>query len=260
MGVHEIVDLSDADAPVPGTNGHVRRRWQLARRPVAGRALVLHDRELGPGGYLLDPLRARSFEPEVVRIDGDGLLPSPESLDLAIVVGTARVSGAVAPAWLERELDWLRRADRAGTAVLALGSAAQALAIALGGGVKALPRARRTWTRVTTTAPERIAAGPWLAWEDDLIVLPPGAELLAYDHVGPQAFGIGGHLGVQFHPEATPEIVPDWVLTSEEVVDFQGIMEATWRDFPVASLAAHRLFAAFVDSVAPSRAVTARGG
>jgi GMP synthase-like glutamine amidotransferase len=253
MGVHEVVDFSSADVRVAGIAGQVRRRRRVARRTMAGRVLVLQDRELGPGGWLLESLRARALEPEVLRIDRDGPLPEPELLDLAIVVGTARVSGGVAPAWLEREIDWLRRADRAGTAVLALGSAAQALAIALGGTVKPVPRARRIWTRVTTTAPERIGAGPWLAWEDDLIVLPPGAELLAHDHVGPQAFGVNEHLGVQFHPEVTPEIVLNWLITSDEVLDFQGIMEATWRDFPIASAPARRLFAEFVDSVIQDR-------
>ena len=253
MGVHDVVDISSAEVRIAGTAGQVNRRRRVARRTVAGRALVLQDRELVPGDTLLDSLRARALEPEVLRIDRGGRLPESELLDLAIVVGTARVSGTDAPAWLEREIDWLRRADRAGTAVLALGSAAQALAIALGGAVKRVPQARRIWTLVTTAAPRRIAAGPWLAWEDDRIVLPPGAELLAHDHVGPQAFGVNEHLGVQFHPEATPEIVPDWVATSEEVLDFQGIMEATWRDFPIASVAARQLFAEFVDSVAQER-------
>jgi GMP synthase (glutamine-hydrolysing) len=253
MGVYDVVDVSSAEVRIAGTAGQVSRRRRVARRTVAGRALVLQDRELAPGGALLDSLRARALEPEVLRVDRGGRLPEPQLLDLAIVVGTARVSGTDAPAWLEREVDWLRRADRAGTAVLALGAAAQALAIALGGAVKRVPQARRIWTRVTTTAPRRIAAGPWLAWEDDRIVLPPGAELLAHDRVGPQAFGVNEHLGVQFHPEATPEIVPDWVVTSEEVLDFQGIMEATWRDFPIASVAARQLFAEFVDSVAQDR-------
>ena len=36
---------------------------------------------------------------------------------------------------LATELDWLRQADRAGTAVLGVGFGAQALAVALGGGV-----------------------------------------------------------------------------------------------------------------------------
>jgi GMP synthase-like glutamine amidotransferase len=216
---------------------------------VPGRALVLQDRELALSSALLDSLHARAVEPELQRIDQGDPLPEPESLDLAIVVGTARVSDVDPPAWLEREIDWLRRADQAGTAVLALGSAAQALAIALGGAVTQVPRTRRVWTRVTTTAPSRIVAGPWLMWQDDHIVLPPGADLLAHDRVGPQAFGVRQHLGVQFHPEATPEIVLDWVLTSDEVLDSQGMMESTWREFLSASVAARQLFEAFVDSV-----------
>lgn len=250
MSVHEAVDSTSADARISRTGGQARRRWRLPRRRVAGRALVLHDSDLAPGAALLDALRVRTLAPEVVRVDRGRRLPDPGSLQLAIVVGTARLSGADAPAWLDRQVDWLRRADRTGAPVLALGSAAQALAIALGGEVQHADRTRRSWIRVTTAAPALIAPGPWLAWDDDLILLPPGAELLAHDQLGPQAFRINKHVGVQFHPEATPETVAAWVLTSKETLDFQGIMEATWRDRPVASEASRRLFAEFAASVA----------
>jgi GMP synthase (glutamine-hydrolysing) len=254
MGANAVVDVSSpANRRITQSTGQVRRRWRLTRRRASGRAVVLQDRDFAPSRLLLDALRARPFDTEVVNLGRAAVLPDPESVDLAILVGTARVSGSDAPAWLEPEVDWLRRADRAGTAVLALGSAAPALAIALGGGVQRRPRSRRNWIRVATASPGPIAAGPWLAWEDDRILLPPGAEMLAQDHVGPQAFAVKQHLGVQFHPEATPEIVADWVLGSEEVLDFEGTMEATWRDYPAASVAARALFAGFVGSVAENR-------
>jgi hypothetical protein len=47
--------------------------------------------------------------------------------------------------------------------------------------------------------------------------------------------------------------VADWILSSHEVLDSQGVMEATWRDFPNASEDCHRLFAEFVDSVPQDR-------
>lgn len=253
MTVHDDVDSSYADLRVSRAAGAVRRHGRSARREAPARAVVLRDPELTPGAVLLDTLGAWDLEPEVVRVDRAGRLPDPELLDLAVVLGAARLSGEDAPAWLERELNWLRRADRAGTAILALGSAAHALAIALGGGVRRARRPRRVWTLVSTTAPAMIAAGPWLVWQDDVIVLPPDAEVLAHDHVGPQVFAVNGHLGVQFHPEATPEIVADWVRSNEEVLDFQGIMEASWRELPTAGEKAQRLFAEFVGPVAQAR-------
>jgi hypothetical protein len=64
---------------------------------------------------------------------------------------------------------------------------------------------------------------------------------------------VNRHLGVQFHPEVTPEIVSEWIAESREVLDVRGIMEATWRDFRIASEAAHRMFSAFFDSVGDHR-------
>jgi GMP synthase-like glutamine amidotransferase len=252
MGAHAVVDVpTSLDRPEGHLSGQIRRRWRLTRRPPSGRAVVLQDRGFSPSGLVLEALRARSFATEVVDLGGS--LPDPDSADLAVVVGTARVSSAAASAWLDPTVEWLREADRTGTAVLALGSAAPALAIALGGGVQRLSRSRRSWIRVLTTSPQAIASGPWLAWEDDGILLPPKARLLARDHVGPQAFAIKEHLGIQFHPEATPELVSEWVLASEEVLDFEGTLEAAWRDFPASSLAARGLFADFVASVASDR-------
>ncbi len=124
------------------------------------------------------------------------------------------------------------------------------LATALGGAVERLRQPRRGWVYVTTTEPRLISSGPWLAWQDEAIRLPRRAELLAHDRVGPQAFRVSRHLGVQFHPEVTPEIVSQWIAASHEVLDTQGIMEATRRDFGAASGAAHRMFSAFFDSVA----------
>lgn len=51
-----------------------------------------------------------------------------------------------------------------------------------------------------------------LQWHGDTFDLPKGATLLATDSECPhQAFSKGTTYGVQFHVEATPEIVLDWV-------------------------------------------------
>jgi GMP synthase (glutamine-hydrolysing) len=240
-------------AEQPRANVGSRRRWVISRRrQAADTAVVLHHRDDAPRGPLLDVLNARGFEPIVVRVDRGEPLPDPGSVQLAVVIGSDRLSQH-ADRWVDTELDWLRRVDNKRTAVLALGSGAQMLATALGGAVERLRQPRRGWVYVTTTEPRLISSGPWLAWQDEAIRLPPRAELLAHDRVGPQAFRVNRHLGVQFHPEVTPEIVSEWIAASHEVLDTQGIMEATRRDFRVASGAAQRMFSAFFDSVGDRR-------
>jgi GMP synthase (glutamine-hydrolysing) len=231
----------------------IRRRWVIPRRRQAGAtAVVLHHRDDAPRGPLLDVLTARKFEPVVVRVDSGESLPDPGAAQLAVVIGSDRLSQHP-DRWLDVELDWLRRVDGTRTAVLALGSGAQTLATALGGSVQKLRQPRRCWVQVDTTELRLISPGPWLAWQDEVIRLPRRAELLAHDRVGPQAFRVNRHLGVHFHPEVTPEIVGEWIAASHEVLDTQGIMEATWRDFRVASEAAHRMFSTFLDSVGDQR-------
>jgi hypothetical protein len=63
---------------------------------------------------------------------------------------------------------------------------------------------------VRTADPERIPAGPWLHFHWEAFTLPPGGDELARTPAGVAAFAHGRHLGTQFHPEATPEIVDEW--------------------------------------------------
>jgi GMP synthase-like glutamine amidotransferase len=48
---------------------------------------------------------------------------------------------------------------------------------------------------------ELIPAGPWFEFHGDRCLPPREAKLLASNDLGPQAFCIGRHLAVQFHPE-----------------------------------------------------------
>ena len=159
-----------------------------------------------------------------------------------------------AAAWIETELDWLRHADRARTAVLGGGFGAQILAIALGGGVERAPRPRHGWVWISSATPGWISSGPWLAWQEDVITLPAKAHLLAHDSLGPQAYVANRHLGVQFHPEVTPKILCDWVTAGHaSSLDTQGVLEVTSREYATASAAAHRLLSTYVHSLATRR-------
>ena len=212
-------------------------------------AVVLQHRDDAPGGLLIDVLSANGFRSTVVRVDRGESLPEPGSFTLAVTLG--RDGSADDPdSGLASELDWLREADRAGTAMLGVGFGAQALAVALGGGVDRAPRARYGWVWVSTSIPRWISAGPWLAWQEDVIRLPVGARLLAHDDVGPQAFMAGGHLGLEFHPEITPKILRDWIVAGRvSSLDSQGMLEVTSREYATASVAAQRLLTTYLDSL-----------
>ncbi|MBV8221527.1 MAG: hypothetical protein JO325_23930, partial [Solirubrobacterales bacterium] len=163
-------------------------------------AVVLQHRDDAPGGVLVDVLAAAGFSSTTVRVDRGEPLPDPASITFAVTLGRDGAVDEWGAEWVDTELEWLRHADRAGTAVLGVGFGAQALALALGGGVQRASRARHGWVWISSSDPGWISPGPWLAWQEDVIRLPPKARLLAQDPVGPQAYMRNGHLGVQFHP------------------------------------------------------------
>jgi GMP synthase-like glutamine amidotransferase len=209
-------------------------------------AVVLQHRSDAPAGLLNDVLAEAGFRPTTVRIDLGQPLPDPADFELAVTLGDSDGGETAAG-----ELEWLRTADRAGIAVLALGTGAQSLAVALGGRVERSPKSRHAWVWLSNATPGWIARGPWLAWRDEIIRLPSGATLLAHDTLGPQVFGAGRHLGVQFHPEVTPGIVADWVRPArDECLDAQGLLEVTSREFAAGSIAGRRLLSTYIHSVA----------
>jgi GMP synthase-like glutamine amidotransferase len=200
---------------------------------------------------LIDVLGAAGFRSTVVRADRGEALPDPARFTLAVTLGCDGASDAQAVGWDDTELEWLRQADRAGTMVLGVGSGAQALAVALGGGVQRAPRGRHGWVWIRSSMPGWISSGPWLSWQEQVIRLPSEARLLAHDPLGPQAFMTRGHLGVQFHPEVTPKILSDWITAGQVTsLDAQGMLEATSREYATASGAAERLLSTYIHSLA----------
>ena len=232
----------------------VRRRWQIGVRRVPARMVaVIQRRGDAPGGLLLDALRAHGFQINTVRPDLGEPLPDPASILLVVALGSDGRTGEVARTWSDAQLDWLREADRVGTSVLGIGSGAHALAVALGGGSEPAARPQHGWVKVASLVPGWIAPGPWLVWREDAVSPPRDARVLADGALGPEAFTVHGHLGVQFHPEVTPAIVRDWVVRADEpVLDSQGILEATWRDHLAAAAGTRQLASGFLRSLATS--------
>jgi GMP synthase-like glutamine amidotransferase len=223
------------------------------------RALVIQYEATAPGGLLSQWLEQRGAEEDVYRMavdgGGGGRDPNPRAYDLIVSLGSEAAAYDDAVPWVERQAALLREAAQAEVPVLGICFGGQLLARALGG--EALPAARPEigWTSIHTEDPELIAEGPWLQWHYDTFTVPPGATLLARSALAPQAFTIGRSLGVQFHPEVTPDIVAGWVAEGRDKLDRDGVdpgrlLADTHEHIAENRTRAWRLFDAFMDRVA----------
>lgn len=206
--------------------------------------LVLRHGDLGPPGLLAEWLEARDIPYEVHRM-GSGPLPDLRERPWVASLGARPSVTDLEPAWIAEEIEGLRAAVGGDVPVLGLCFGGQALSAATGGGVERLPRTEYGWLELEVVDPS-FPRGPWLHWHDDVLLVPPGAELLARSPAGNAAFRLGRHLGVQFHPEATPEIVADWAQIDERLpaagITPEGLAADSERHEPAAREAAFRLF------------------
>jgi GMP synthase-like glutamine amidotransferase len=175
------------------------------------RALVIQHDDDGPAGHVGDWLQERGAEQDLYRIGHDDRERDPRDYDLIVSLGSEHTAYDDTIPWLELERRVLAEAAAADVAVLGICFGAQLLARALGGEAMRAARAEIGWVTIDTRDPSLVDAGPWMQWHYDTFTLPAGAVQLAASPAGPQAFALGRSLGLQFHPEVTPEIVATWV-------------------------------------------------
>jgi GMP synthase-like glutamine amidotransferase len=190
------------------------------------RGVVLQTQEDAPAGVLEIWAGRRAIALDVVRVDLDEPLPDPREPAFAVVLGSGASAAGGGPPWVERVIEWLRGADAAGLPVLGICFGAQALAAALGGCIRRLEQPEVGWMTVETADADHVPAGPWLAWHEDGMTLPPLAYELARNDFGVQAFCHCRHLAVQFHPEVTPAIVAAWAEQDHGDLARAGITRA----------------------------------
>jgi GMP synthase-like glutamine amidotransferase len=192
---------------------HVRRRAHAAEDLLVTRvaAAQLH-RDFAPG-LLARWTEARGLDLDVVRVDRGAPLPALDRVDAIVVLGTyasLREEGppTAAAAGLR---PWVAEALARDVPVLAIGYGAQLVAAILGGevGIAAVPEVG--WTTLISEDPA-LASGPWLSWHRDFAVLPRSILVTGFNGHGAQAFRVGPHLGVQFHPEATADHAARWAI------------------------------------------------
>lgn len=187
------------------------------------RALVIQHDGDAPAGLIDDWLTQRGAERELYLIARDGAGRDPVAYDLVVVLGSEQAAYDDSVPWLERELELLRDAARACVPVLGICFGGQLLARALGGEAMRARRPELGWMTVRTDDPGLVSEGPWMQWHYDTFSVPPGANLLADNASGPQAYAIGRSLGIQFHPEVTAELVEMWVLDGADQLRRLGL-------------------------------------
>src|SRR5262245_3164387 len=174
--------------------------------------VVRHHAEDSPG-FIGAAFEARGARITTHLFPEEGPLPAAGDADHVVVLGAVPSVYDDGPArtWIAEELAWLRRADEAGVPVFGICFGAQALCAALGGRVVAAARKEVGWTVIDSYDPDLVPVGPWLQFHGDTCLPSPQAKILARSEVGVQAFTIGRHLAVQFHPEVDGPQLRRWL-------------------------------------------------
>jgi GMP synthase-like glutamine amidotransferase len=228
------------------------------------RALVVEHERATPGGLVYDWLEQRGAELDILRIDVEDRRPDPREYDLIASLGSEFPAYDDSLPWLGREMELMRAATEHDVPVLGICFGGQLLARVLGGRVWRSEQSEIGWLPVRTKDPELVPEGPWFQWHFDVFEPPPGAEELADSPVASQAYAIGRSLGVQFHPEVTPEIMDAWVRVYRHELDADGVdpdalLRETHERAAETRASALRLFDRFLERIA-GRQEVARGG
>ena len=214
-------------------------------------ALILQHGDWGPPGVLGDWAAARGIELEIHHAQSGAPLPALNGQAFIASLGSPHNPADLHIPEVAAELAYVEQAIARDIPVLGLCFGGQMLAKALGGEIEKAPHPELGWLAIDSAAPEIVPPGPWLQWHFDRFTVPTGAELLATSAAGPQAFTHGRHLGVQFHPESTIEIVRSWARSDDERVralgigDGQALLERGRGHATAAVSAAFDLFDAF---------------
>ena len=215
--------------------------------------IIEHERET-PGGLIYEWLADHDAQVEELHIDVDDREVDPRDYDLLIPLGSEFAAYDDTVPFLEREKNLLRAATDADVPILGICFGGQLLARVLGGKSFRAEQSEIGWLPVRSTDPELVPEGPWFQWHFDSFTVPDGATVIAESDAGPQAFVIGRSLGVQFHPEVTPQIMDEWVRAYRHELDDSGVdpdalLEETHRNADAAKAMSRKLLDAYLEQI-----------
>ncbi len=174
----------------------------------ASRAVAIVHSDSDVPGSLPELFSEQGIDLEVVSITQH--LPHPDTLEIAVVMGSPESAYDHRLAWLEPELRWLKAVQERGVPTLGICFGSQLLSRALGGQVYRNSTAEIGWTEIQTLEKDWLHKGPWLNFHFDAFTPPPGSTLLAKTELAPQAYRKGRSMGVQFHPEIDAQMFDTW--------------------------------------------------
>ena len=212
---------------------------------------VVEQQPSAPAGFLAEWARERGHRIRLLRTPEVGEWPDPAGCDAIVPLGSERSVHSSPDAWIPRQIAFLRAAHEQDVPVLGLCFGSQALAAALGGRVEPATRPEIGWLELEALDGGPVPPGPWFEWHFDTFTVPPGAEELARSAAGPQAFRLGRSVGVQFHPEATPAIIGEWLRSGRGELDAHALdSEAIGAQTAATAAAAREGAFALFDAVA----------
>ena len=217
--------------------------------------LVRQHEGLTPPGLLADWLEERGVPFEVSHSWRGETVRDPAHYSFVASLGSPHGPNDTHEPAVVAELELIGAAVEKDVPVLGLCFGGEALSAVLGGLVELAPTPELGWREIETDDPTTVPPGPWLEWHYERFTTPPGATEIARTKDAVQAFRYGPHLGVQFHPESTVEIVGRWAgmdterLTALGVEDGMELLAVPPEQEEAASRAAFRLFDAFAAGV-----------
>ena len=218
--------------------------------------LVRQHEQMTPPGLLAEWLEERGIPFEVSHSWKGETVEDPAKYSFVASLGSPYGPNDTHEPSVVEELELVGKAVEEDVPVLGLCFGGEVLSAVLGGTVERAPKPELGWRETQTDDPEAVPAGPWLEWHYERFTTPPGATEVARTEDATQAFRYGPHLGVQFHPESTVEIVSEWAgmdterLSALGIDDGAGLLAVSEERQEAARLAAFRLFDAFAAGVA----------
>jgi GMP synthase-like glutamine amidotransferase len=185
------------------------------------RILILQHTPTNPAGIYRRLVEERGATATVVEVEAGEPIPDLTDFDAVITMGGHMgVNDVEEHPWLLEEMDKIRDGVRSGVPYWGVCLGGQLLAASLGARVDRLPSTEVGFPSIRL--PEAAERDPVFSrvprplqafvYHDDAFGVPEGAVLLGGTAESNQAFRWGERAyGVQFHLEATPEMVRGWM-------------------------------------------------